>query len=287
MISVVVCSKSKELDSNFITNIQNTIGVPYELIVINNETNRYGLCEAYNKGATESKHENLVFVHQDVLFHSSQWGNVVINLLSDKSIGIVGSAGTVYKSHFPTSWIDVPSQYYRTSAIAGWKAGKQAHINRSDELPVADVALLDGMFLCMRKEVWNRFPFDNSNLKGFHLYDLDICLRVGAHFRNVVAFDILVEHLSAGSFNAQWFKETILFHERYKNELPAKTVTLSKAEEKKINYYSLLKCIQYFEKFKIKSSGLLNYIFKLFVYKPVSAYNVRLLSRYILKGFRL
>ena len=285
MISVVICSKGN-VASVFTDNIRDTIGCAYELIVIDNAAGKYGICEAYNKGARQSIFNLLVFVHEDVIFHSSGWGNTLYQLALDRDIGIIGCAGTVYKSGYPTSWVDVPETYYRTNVTDGWNAEKRQHRHGQSGIAIAAVVVLDGMFLCMRKNVWEQFPFNEKELKGFHLYDLDICLRTGASYSNIVSYDILVEHLSAGNFDQNWFKETIRFHKKWKKHLPKTTIVLTDKEDKNLRYYSLVKCIQHYTSFKMKGKQIVSYILQLFLYKPLSSYNLKLVKGFVKSRFQ-
>jgi len=286
MISVVVCSKGQP-GSIFTDNIRNTIGCDYELIVIGNSDRKYGICEAYNMGARQSNFNLLVFVHEDVIFHSFNWGNILHQLAGNNNIGIIGCAGCVFKSGYPTAWVDVPEKYYRTNVIDGWNEEKKKNNHGYSGADIADVAVLDGMFLCMRKTVWQQFPFNEDELKGFHLYDLDICIRAGASYRNIVSYNILTEHLSAGDFNESWFRESIRFHEKWKAQLPKTITTLSPGEEKDIQYYSLVKCVQHYLSFHLKGKDLLKYIIKLFLYRPLSGYNLKLLKGFIKNSFQV
>jgi hypothetical protein len=52
MISIVICARANDINEALKENIQNTIGVPYELIVIDNGKNEYSIFSAYNKGVT-------------------------------------------------------------------------------------------------------------------------------------------------------------------------------------------------------------------------------------------
>ena len=76
MISIVICSISPERLQQVIQNIQDTIGVEYEIIAINNREKCWPIARAYNEGARKARYSNLFFVHEDVKFHSQNWGAV-------------------------------------------------------------------------------------------------------------------------------------------------------------------------------------------------------------------
>lgn len=62
MLSIIISSYQPQFYSALEKNIAETIGIPYEIIKIDNP-NLMGICEAYNKGASLSKYDYLLFVH--------------------------------------------------------------------------------------------------------------------------------------------------------------------------------------------------------------------------------
>src|ERR1700744_2986719 len=105
MISIIVCSVNEELFRKFEKSVADNIGVEFEIIKIDNTGNRYGICEAYNKGAASAKFEYLCFAHEDILFRSDNWGQVLIKAFEgDEHIGVIGVAGSKYKSLAPSGW---------------------------------------------------------------------------------------------------------------------------------------------------------------------------------------
>lgn len=105
MISIIISSFRPNLFSDLIENIKDTIGIDeYEIIKIDNP-GIMGLCDAYNKGAADAKYKYLCFCHEDVLFHTQNWGELIISSFSkNPRIGIVGFAGSVYKTWIPSGW---------------------------------------------------------------------------------------------------------------------------------------------------------------------------------------
>ena len=80
MISIIICSRNLGIDPKLSTNITSTIGCEYELIVIDNSQNKYSIFQAYNIGIEKSTSEIICFVHEDVLFHSKDWGKKLIEI---------------------------------------------------------------------------------------------------------------------------------------------------------------------------------------------------------------
>ena len=50
-----------------------------------------------------------------------------------------------------------------------------------------EVAVVDGVWMAMRKDLFNQIRFDDNNFHDFHLYDSDICMQV-----NHLGLDVMV-----------------------------------------------------------------------------------------------
>ena len=94
MISIVICSISPERLRQVIQNIQGTIGVEYEIIAIDNREKNWPIARVYNEGAYRAQYPYLFFVHEDVKFHSRNWGLVIEEKLKEPNCGVIGFAGT-------------------------------------------------------------------------------------------------------------------------------------------------------------------------------------------------
>jgi hypothetical protein len=108
MISIIICSVHPSLFILIEENISKTIGTPpFEIIKIDNTNNQYGICTAYNTGAAAAKFPYLCFVHEDVIFRSMNWGEELISFFEkNQETGLIGIAGSKYKSLSPGSWVN-------------------------------------------------------------------------------------------------------------------------------------------------------------------------------------
>lgn len=221
MISVIICSVKPELLETVSKNIAATIGVEYELIAINNRISPKGICTVYNEAAVKAVFPFLCFVHEDVCFHTQEWGKVVLEILSIQSNALVGISGTVYKSDIPSSWVDCDQQHYRVNALQHFegKGVVEQRLNPESK-QLSEVAVIDGVFMASRKTTWENNPFDTSLLKGFHGYDLDFSLSLGRFGKVLVSHEILLEHFSAGRFSKEWINDIRLVHRKWKGILP-------------------------------------------------------------------
>ena len=74
MLSIIICSVSPERLQAVKQNIQQSIGVEHEFVVIDNREKKWPIAKAYNYGARAAVYPYLFFVHEDVKFHSQNWG---------------------------------------------------------------------------------------------------------------------------------------------------------------------------------------------------------------------
>lgn len=221
MISIIICSRHPDISASLRENIKETIGVEYEIIAVDNSNNEYSIFSAYNKGFSQSQFPCLCFLHEDVLFRTRDWGINLVNHLADKKTGIIGVAGGKMMTKVPASW-----------AVGGRCIHIIQHQNSKKSAPVAvkepqnftgerlPVVLLDGVFLAMRKDLFDVVRFDET-IPGFHGYDFDISAQaVIAGFNNYVVYDILLEHFSEGNRDASYYINLTNIHKKWENKLP-------------------------------------------------------------------
>lgn len=218
MLSIIICSIStKEVDL-IRKNISDTIGVNfnYELLVFDNNVAKYGITTIYNQLASKSKYSNLLFIHEDVAFITTNWGVKLIQLLQNKKNGIIGLAGSTYLPSVPSGWYLHDEKYNNVYIHQGFKY-KEAPIRFDNQgKDLTPVYLLDGVFLAMRKEVWLEFPF-NERLGGFHAYDVDICQRVCSKYQNLFTNQIELLHKSEGKVDEIYFDSILSYKKPYLN----------------------------------------------------------------------
>ena len=227
MISIIICSKDKHMLSQLESNISETIGVPYEIISINNSNGFYGICEAYNLGGGLAKYKFLCFVHEDVLFRTKNWGvNIINHFTHDTRLGLIGIAGSKIKTKSLSSWWQSNIDDYqpnRENIIQHYKQTERdtEHflLNPYNEI-LSEVVTLDGVFLVTKRNIWQYSKFDEHLLKGFHCYDLDFSLQITKYYKIAVVFDILIEHFSEGSINRSFYDDLIGVHKKFRNYLP-------------------------------------------------------------------
>ncbi len=206
MISIIISSYQDEYFKNLEENITSTIGMPFEIIKIENK-GQMGICKAYNKGASQSQYPYLLFLHEDIVFHTKNWGELLCKHLEYGNTGVIGVAGGNYIPIAPSSWNTFPENNFLNIIQNDKNKNQPLHVNSLTENRTR-VYSVDGVFLATKKEIYLASPF-NEDVEGFHSYDLDFSLRIAKNYQNFVIGDILIEHFSHGLPDRKWFENNL------------------------------------------------------------------------------
>ncbi|SEF94605.1 Glycosyltransferase like family protein [Halpernia humi] len=257
MLSIIISSYQKDFYENLVENINETIGEAflYEILPIWNPK-LMGICAAYNLGAKKSKFENLLFLHEDLIFKTKNWGEKLISHLTQKNTGIIGVAGSSYVPKAPFSWT-VAEKYNVVNILQGNKEDANSILLNSTKSNRNKVFAVDGVFLAVKKEVFNQCKFDEDLLKGFHGYDLDFSLSVAKQFQNYVIDDILIEHFSKGNLDCEWLQANIKVRQKHNFKFQER----ADAETERQNFLGFL-----YKYFECKPVNFKNLIFTLGFY---------------------
>ena len=277
MISIVICSRKPTIDSMLSENISSSIGCVHEFVIIDNSENQYSIFQAYNLGIKKSVFDYVVFLHDDILIHTNDWGIVIQNIFIN-NIGLIGIAGSKVKSKMPSAWWDCPTEFMQINIIQHIKPDKKEIWNYGfkNNSNLENVVAIDGVFMAMNK---NKQLFFDENLSGFHNYDLNIsfeCLSNG--FEVVVTNQILIEHFSKGNIDNSWYKTTFELHKKYKNILPLKTDDIIDLDFLKIlELKNGKKFVDNLLKLKFKRKAIVLW-FNIFLIKPYHRYHLSFLK---------
>jgi len=257
MLSIIICSINPTLLNQLSENIESKVGVDYEIIAHDNRETNWGICKVYNHCAEKAKYDYLVFCHEDILFHTENWGQNLVNHLKNKEIGLVGIAGGIFKSKFHSSWwLSTDTINLKRINIRQTAKNKSSldYYNPENET-YSDVVAIDGVFMACRKDIWKKNNYDEATFPKFHFYDLDFSFQIIQNKKIVVVYDILLEHFSVGSYNSDWIVAAEKFTEKWKKKLPASTINIDietkKQLEKKAKIFFIISLIYQNLKFKI------------------------------------
>lgn len=239
MVSIIVCSTHNDIPDVLKDNIEESIGVPYELIVVDNSLNEYSIFEAYNIGVERSSYPYLCFIHEDVMFRSRLWGKLLCEAFrQNEVIGLIGVIGTTILPYLPLGWWS--SDIICGNVIQSDKSKKIKHNHeylKTESTPILSSAVVvDGLFLSMPRTIFDIVKFDTTNFNGFHCYDLDICMQVITNgYKVFVAENIVIEHFSMGNADERFIEALRKFNKKWEKMLPCGCDRVTKAEITRCN----------------------------------------------------
>lgn len=278
MISIIICSRTPQISHAFAQNIERTIGCAYELIVVDNSKSTYSIFEAYNLGIQNSAGDCWCFMHDDILFHSLNWGVEILKIFAnDSKIGLIGIAGSKIKTKMPSAWWDCPEdqkvmhiiQHLEDQKVENWKQGWNNKI-------IEQVAVIDGVFMVGKNDSAIIF---NTKLKGFHNYDTCLSLLYQQNnYKVVVTQNVLLEHFSFGTIDKTWFLSTLQFDNLFRHFLPLKIESDLSAKKFKIQEFKNgMRFCTNLVHYNLKSKAI-SYWVRLFVLKPISKFHYHFLK---------
>lgn len=279
MISIIICSRKQSDFDALAENVGQTIGVPFELIRIDNSTNKYSICEAYNIGASQSVFDCFCFIHEDVKFVTENWGHIVANLLKDEAIGLVGVAGGKYKSkQVGLAYNSTSKENLRINILQHTPTGTRLDFHNPDNLCNEEVVSVDGVFLACRKVVWAQNKFEEHILKGFHFYDMDFSLQIGSKYKVVVTYEILMEHFSMGKIDTGWYQQALIAHQKWRYLLPKTIGKRSDTDLAELEYENATFVFFFLVENKFPKNQKIKQLLVILKLKPFKMYNINLLS---------
>lgn len=168
--------------------------------IVFKENNKESLHKIYNKAidfAIEENVENLILVHDDVILE-----NFSEQKLHDlfKKFDVVGCAGTTeVKLQPPALWHLMGGGFTSGNLFGAVAHGSKdkKHMTAFGSYPKR-VVLLDGVFLAIKRKVFEKIRFDESCPSKWHFYDLDYSMQCHKAGFKLGVGDILITHASPG-----------------------------------------------------------------------------------------
>lgn len=250
MISIVICSRNPGIGEALRKNIDETIGVPYELIVVDNSRNEYSIFTAYNLGVSRCKFDVICFMHDDIVYRSDRWGAVALDHFKDPTVGMIGVGGSRYLSRIPSIWWagglgmtddakgTICQNSIETDPLTPWDSTRRV-INPAQSV-AEDVVVLDGLWFCIRRDLFGAISFDAATYDGFHFYDLDISLQVRQTTKRLqVVYGLTIEHVSHSRHDRSWIAACFTFYEKWTPFLPLSTVEYEPGTLARIEFANL------------------------------------------------
>ena len=191
MISFVCCYNNKtEYDAMAASLGEHSGAVKYELLGVDNTLNRFNsMAEALNYGAESAKGNLLVFLHQDIRFRQGGPENLFTAALSlgkgDWLLGLFGAS---------------------------------AHGECTKEAGLTETENLDECFICVPKDVCRKYRFNEELCNGWHLYAVELCIRVRRQGGKIYKGAFAIDHLSNGTVNESYMQTFKKLISEYKDE---------------------------------------------------------------------
>ena len=226
MISIISCSIKPELCQKMFASIQNTIGTEFEQIIIDNREKKYSLFKAYNEGAMQAKGKYLLFIHEDIEIKNMNWGAELVKFAEqDNDCGVIGVAGNKFLPRNFWAW----SSPHKYNVIRLYGPKEKDHLDKKcfslfynnprNEL-FSKAVCLDGVFLFVKKNIWEKNKFDEINYNGFHFYDADFTFKIAQTYQNFVYLGMDIYHYSIGNRNKDFCESLLIFHKLWKHAIP-------------------------------------------------------------------
>lgn len=224
MISIIICSRNPDISDELKQNIAKTIGVEYELVVIDNSKNNYSIFSAYNKGIEKTAFPLLCFMHEDVELFTQDWGIKVVEYFEKiDDLGILGVIGSHYLPNSLAYWHDF-KPFYLSGIVPIQNNEKFEYVDyiNKDIDKYTEVVAVDGMWFCMPKKLFDKIRFDAQGYDGFHMYDMDISMQVINILQKkvIVTFEIVVGHYTNGAIDEVFIKNMKYFYKKWEKYLP-------------------------------------------------------------------
>ena len=237
MISIIICSRNVDIPDDLKQNIKETIGVSFELIVVDNSHNCYSIFSAYNEGLKSAKGDLICFMHEDIIFHTINWGKELVQyFIKYPKTGMVGVAGTHYLPKMPAAWWD--TEIRSGQLIQGSIINGEYRVIREDSWLMYKreptiVVSVDGLWMCFKRGLFDLISWDDNLFSGFHGYDTDISLQVwNSGFEVHIFWGVLIEHKSCGVAGSDFYKNLDVLYDKWKDKLPIiKGVELTESEQ--------------------------------------------------------
>ncbi len=218
MISVIFCSKNPSRSDSTLNHYAKLLNsVAHELLHINNPNS---LADGYNQAINKSHGDILIFTHDDITFlEPDTWFRRLNRHLEEHDI--VGLAGTTRLVSAAWAQAGPPDTYGMIAELDGRIAPMRVLLCSTPHPCVGDIQALDGVFLAVRRRVFDQVRFDAINFDGFHCYDTDFCFTAyNAGFKLAVANDLPALHASTGSFDDVWKRFAKRFIVKHATRLP-------------------------------------------------------------------
>lgn len=266
MITFIICSVHPERQKDAVQNILSSSGIEPEIFVHDNREVNWGLCKVYNHYSALASNDIICYMHEDLFFITEDWVRHIVEFYKDNpDAGVIGFLGSQIKTKSPSPVGGEPC-YEMGSLMQHSGDLVKMYTRRAGEGLFSQVIQIDGLCMIVPRKVWEQHPFDEITFDRFHLYDLDFTINISQYYKNYVCHSVMVEHMSEGAHNEQWYYYTEKFQEKWGDKLPITSIPMTPEQIKKSERYTAYK----FYKNVLKNKRAAYIDFARIIYEPYS-----------------
>lgn len=183
-------------------------------------------------------------MHEDVCFHTTNWGAKVIAAFNeDSDIGVVGAIGSQFLPNELATW-------WGCGCCVGSILQGQGGVRLGVPVDkITECVVVDGFWMCLPRTMFvnsqesgsngtSTLCFDARTFNSFHCYDIDICMQtVNAGKKVVILPDIDIQHFSWGNVRSGYTDQLERFYQKWSRSLPiCRGVNLDGEAMKRLSY---------------------------------------------------
>lgn len=177
------------------------------LRIVRNKEN-VGVRESLNQGWKNSDGELILFMHNDLMIYEKGFDFKIKEAFKNEEVGALGAFGAkglglrnIYLDHYEMN------QLARIGNISNARMDKQVHGFRNLRNEFENVAVFDGMFMCVRRKLLDKINGFDPITETFHNYDNLICIKsIKNGYENIV-ISLDVSHLGGQTTVAENWSE--------------------------------------------------------------------------------
>jgi protein O-GlcNAc transferase len=219
-VSVIICSIRPDNFAHIKARIE-SLFIHHDVEVIGIHDAK-SICEGYNRGASLSRGDVLIFCHDDIeIIHDDFAPRLLSHLQTHDLIGVAGTSKLVNGDWRHGGPPNVHGQIiHRPPNDASFVAANMSsYIYLGIGLQgatIENIQAVDGVFIATKRAVWEKLRFDQDTFDGFHLYDIDFSYRAFlAGYKLAIPLDLLLIHFSIGRYDQMWQKYNLKFLEKF------------------------------------------------------------------------
>jgi hypothetical protein len=215
-VSVVI--PTREIDDSYINHVSKMFSHPKTQIIVYENNGDKSLPQIYNEGLSESIHDIVVFMHDDLIIETTNVTKKLTRLFDNNpDYGIIGVAGTnkLLSGCWWQERSSIQGQVKHQHEGRTWRSDYSGKFGEN----LKQVVIVDGLFFAVHKQrIKHKF---DEEFPGFHFYDLPICVANHADGIKVgVTTKIQLIHKSLGPTSPKWEKNKYFFEAKYGHLLP-------------------------------------------------------------------